>query len=73
MGPLPIKKLQAITVKLKHREYHVIAYYTAQDLRQGRLNNVSTRPDIMALDMPVSLFELDGYRESPEPLFCQAK
>ena len=61
--------LKAITVKLKHREYHVISYYTSEDLRLGRLSDVSIRPDIMSLEMSASFFDLDGYRVSPEPLF----
>ncbi|KAF7978612.1 hypothetical protein HWV62_45352 [Athelia sp. TMB] len=63
---------KAITVKLKHREYHVIAYYTAGDLRPGRLGGVAARADIMRLEMSASLFDLDGYRVSPEPLFSQS-
>ncbi|KAF7967645.1 hypothetical protein HWV62_33635 [Athelia sp. TMB] len=63
---------KAITVKLKHREYHVIAYYTAGDLRPGRLGGVAARADIMRLEMSASLFDLEGYRVSPEPLFGRA-
>ncbi|KZP04898.1 hypothetical protein FIBSPDRAFT_940754 [Athelia psychrophila] len=57
---------RTITVKLRHCEYHVISYYTSKDIQSGRLNRVSSRPDIMALELHASFFDLAGYRIPPQ-------
>lgn len=60
---------KTITVKLRHCEYHIISYYTSEDLKSGRLKRVPTRPDIMGLDLHTSLFDLASYRVPPKIQF----
>ncbi|KZP18547.1 hypothetical protein FIBSPDRAFT_791704 [Athelia psychrophila] len=57
---------RTITVKLRHCEYHVISYYTSEEMKSGQLKRVTTRPDIMDLELHASLFDLSGYRVPPQ-------
>ncbi|KAF7966599.1 hypothetical protein HWV62_37783 [Athelia sp. TMB] len=57
---------RTITVKVEGHEYHVISYYRPEDVDSGRLNVLSNRADIMALDLPQHLFRMADYRVPPQ-------
>lgn len=63
---LALKSPKTITVKLDFCDYHIISYYTPDDLHSGRLNRLPDRPDIMSLDIPVHLFRFADYRVQPK-------
>ncbi|KAK0444047.1 Gti1/Pac2 family-domain-containing protein [Armillaria borealis] len=59
-----IKK--TITVTIDGSDLHLISYYTAEDIRSGKLKKPSSRPDIMSLYMPPHLFRLTNFRVPPK-------
>ncbi|KAK0494052.1 Gti1/Pac2 family-domain-containing protein [Armillaria luteobubalina] len=59
-----IKK--TITVTIDGSDLHLISYYTAEDIRSGKLKKPSSRQDIMSLYMPPHLFRLTNFRVPPK-------
>ncbi|KZP07643.1 hypothetical protein FIBSPDRAFT_762643 [Athelia psychrophila] len=57
---------RTITVKIEGHEFHVISYYRPEDVESGRLNVISSRPDITNLDLPEDLFRTADYRVAPQ-------
>ncbi|KDQ59130.1 hypothetical protein JAAARDRAFT_33862 [Jaapia argillacea MUCL 33604] len=58
-----IKK--TITVNIDGTDYHLISYYTQEDISSGRLQRPLSRQDIMAMDRS---FEADQLKSSRNPL-----
>ncbi|KAH9902974.1 Gti1/Pac2 family-domain-containing protein [Cubamyces lactineus] len=58
-----IKK--TITVKIDGSDYHLISYYTHEDLNAGLLRRVKDRPDLMAIDIPPELTRSTNFRYPP--------
>ncbi|KAH8118105.1 Gti1/Pac2 family-domain-containing protein [Phellopilus nigrolimitatus] len=58
-----IKK--TITINVEGSDHHLIAYYNQEDVRLGRLLPLSSRADIMALDIPPELLESTKFRIPP--------
>ncbi|EPQ53972.1 hypothetical protein GLOTRDRAFT_43937 [Gloeophyllum trabeum ATCC 11539] len=58
-------RVQTITVDIDGADYHLISYYTEEDIHSGRLQRPLCRPDIMAMDMS---FELEHMKLSRNPL-----
>ncbi|KAI0775260.1 Gti1/Pac2 family-domain-containing protein [Trametes elegans] len=58
-----IKK--TITVKIDGSDYHLISYYTQEDLAAGLLRRPTTRPDLMAIDIPPELTRSTNFRYPP--------
>lgn len=56
---------KTITVDIDGADYHLISYYTEEDIHSGRLQRPLCRPDIMAMDMS---FELEHMKLSRNPL-----
>ncbi|KAL6300771.1 Gti1/Pac2 family-domain-containing protein, partial [Sparassis latifolia] len=63
-----IKK--TITVKTDGLDYHLISYYTEEDVRSGRLQRPSSRPDLRSIEIPRELLESSGFRY---PLKCESQ
>ncbi|PAV16109.1 protein related to pac2 [Pyrrhoderma noxium] len=58
-----IKK--TITVVVDGSDHHLIAYYSQEDVKLGRLLPLASRSDIMALDIPPELLESTKFRIPP--------
>jgi len=60
--------VQTITVTIDGSDLHLISYYTSEDVRSGALKRptMSTRPDIMTLEMPPHIFRLTNFRNPPK-------
>ncbi|KAI5122552.1 hypothetical protein M0805_005279 [Coniferiporia weirii] len=58
-----IKK--TITIGVEGSDHHLIAYYSQEDVRLGKLLPLSSRADIMALDIPPELLESTKFRIPP--------
>jgi len=56
---------RTITVKIHGTDHHVISYYTQEDVDSRRLRPVSSRFDIMNLDLPPQIFSLSDFRFPP--------
>ncbi|KAI0032544.1 Gti1/Pac2 family-domain-containing protein, partial [Vararia minispora EC-137] len=56
---------QTITVKVDGTDHHLIAYYREDDVRSGRLQRPTTRPDIMALTIPPEMVRGTNFRHPP--------
>ena len=46
-------------------DHHLIAYYSQEDVKLGRLLPLASRSDIMALDIPPELLESTKFRIPP--------
>jgi hypothetical protein len=46
-------------------DYHLISYYTEEDIHSRRFKRISSRSDIMELDMPPHLFCFSDFRVPP--------
>ncbi|KAH9917852.1 Gti1/Pac2 family-domain-containing protein [Fomitopsis serialis] len=55
-----IKK--TITVKINGSDHHLISYFTQDDVRSGRLHRPTSRPDLMALKIPMELLQSANFR-----------
>ncbi|KAI0368614.1 hypothetical protein BV20DRAFT_998300 [Pilatotrama ljubarskyi] len=58
-----IKK--TITVKIDGSDYHLISYYTQEDLAAGLLRRPTSRPDLMAIEIPPELTRSTNFRYPP--------
>ncbi|KAI8980141.1 Gti1/Pac2 family-domain-containing protein [Trametes punicea] len=58
-----IKK--TITVKIDGSDYHLISYYTQEDLAAGLLRRPTSRPDLMTIDIPPELTRSTNFRYPP--------
>ncbi|OCH94821.1 hypothetical protein OBBRIDRAFT_721754 [Obba rivulosa] len=58
-----IKK--TITVKIDGSDHHLISYYAQDDARSGRLQRPTSRPDLMALEIPAELLQSTNFRYPP--------
>ncbi|KAL5525846.1 hypothetical protein ACEPAG_7183 [Sanghuangporus baumii] len=58
-----IKK--TITINVDGSDHHLIAYYSQDDVRLGRLLPLTSRPDIMALGISPELLESTKFRIPP--------
>ncbi|KAL7279157.1 hypothetical protein ACG7TL_006997 [Trametes sanguinea] len=58
-------KKQTITVKIDGSDYHLISYYTQEDLNAGLLRRPTSRPDLMAIDIPPELTRSTNFRYPP--------
>ncbi|KAI0649175.1 Gti1/Pac2 family-domain-containing protein [Trametes meyenii] len=58
-----IKK--TITVKIDGSDYHLISYYTQEDLATGLLRRPTSRPDLIAIDIPPELTRSTNFRYPP--------
>ena len=57
--------LQTITVVIEGSDHHLIAYYTQEDVRLGKLLPLSSREDINTLEIPPELLESTKFRVPP--------
>ena len=57
--------LQTITVKVHGTDHHVVSYYTQDDVNSKRLRPMSSRQDIMGLDLPPQIFNFSDFRHPP--------
>lgn len=62
---------QTITITLEEMEYHVISYYTEDDLRRGRLHRPTIRPDIMGMAITPAIVRAANLRYPP-PIMTDA-
>ncbi|EIW57489.1 uncharacterized protein TRAVEDRAFT_72578 [Trametes versicolor FP-101664 SS1] len=58
-----IKK--TITVKIDGSDYHLISYYTQEDLAAGLLRRPTSRPDLMSIEIPPELTRSTNFRYPP--------
>ncbi|CDO74940.1 hypothetical protein BN946_scf184945.g12 [Trametes cinnabarina] len=58
-----IKK--TITVKIDGSDYHLISYYTQEDLNAGLLRRPTSRPDLMSIEIPPELTRSTNFRYPP--------
>ena len=57
--------MKTITVKVDGANHHVVSYYREEDIANGRLRRPTSRPDIMALEMPISAVKDTKFRHPP--------
>lgn len=66
MKPPPdFARQQTITVKIDGSDYHLISYYTQEDLATGLLRRPTSRSDLMAIDIPPELTRSTNFRYPP--------
>ena len=56
---------QTITVKIDGSDYHLISYYTQEDLAAGLLRRPTGHPDLMAIEIPPELTRSTNFRYPP--------
>ena len=56
---------QTITVKIDGSDYHLISYYTQEDLAGGLLRRPTSHPDLMAIEIPPELTRSTNFRYPP--------
>lgn len=56
---------QTITINLEEMEYHVVSYYTEEDIRRGRLPRPTIRADIMAAAITPAIVRAANLRHPP--------
>ncbi len=56
---------QTITVKIDGSDYHLISYYTQEDLAAGFLRRPTSHPDLMAIEIPPELTRSTNFRYPP--------
>lgn len=56
---------QTITVKIDGSDYHLISYYTQEDLAAGLLRRPTSRSDLMAIEIPPELTRSTNFRYPP--------
>ena len=52
-------------VVVEGSDHHLIAYYSQEDVRFGKLPSLSSRRDIMSLSIPPELLESTKFRVPP--------
>ena len=57
---------QTITVRVDGSDYHLIAYYTPEDVAAGVLRRPTSRPDLMTIDVPPELTRSTNFRYPPD-------
>ena len=57
---------QTITVRVDGSDYHLIAYYTPEDVAAGVLRRPTSVPDLMAIDVPPELTRSTNFRYPPD-------
>ncbi|KAH9945420.1 Gti1/Pac2 family-domain-containing protein [Epithele typhae] len=57
---------KTITVRVDGADYHLIAYYTPEDVQSGALRRPTAVPELMALDVPPELTRSTNFRYPPE-------
>ncbi|KAH9943693.1 Gti1/Pac2 family-domain-containing protein [Amylocystis lapponica] len=53
---------KTITVKIDGSDHHLISYFTQEDIRSGRLQRPTTRPDLRAIEIPQELLQSTTFR-----------
>ncbi|KAM5530865.1 hypothetical protein V8D89_015450 [Ganoderma adspersum] len=56
---------KTITVKIDGSDYHLISYYTQEDLATGLLRRPTSHPDLMAIEIPPELTRSTNFRYPP--------
>ncbi|KAI0714279.1 Gti1/Pac2 family-domain-containing protein [Cerioporus squamosus] len=56
---------KTITVKIDGSDYHLISYYTQEDLAAGFLRRPTSHPDLMAIEIPPELTRSTNFRYPP--------
>lgn len=46
-------------------DYHLVSYYTEEDMNSRRFRPLSSRDDIMSLDLPLHIFTFSDFRIPP--------
>jgi Gti1/Pac2 family transcription factor len=46
-------------------DHHLVSYYTEEDINSGRFSPLSSRDDIMSLDLPLHIFTFSDFRIPP--------
>ena len=57
---------QTITVRVDGSDYHLIAYYTPEDVTAGVLRRPTSVPDLMLIDVPPELTRSTNFRYPPD-------
>lgn len=53
---------QTITVKIDDSDHHLISYFTQEDVRSGRLQRPTSRPELMAIQIPPDIVQSANFR-----------
>lgn len=56
---------QTITVKIDGSDYHLISYYTQEDLTSGLLRRPTSHPDLVSIEIPSELTRSTNFRYPP--------
>ncbi|KIK50653.1 hypothetical protein GYMLUDRAFT_182459, partial [Collybiopsis luxurians FD-317 M1] len=58
--------VETVTITIEGSDFHLISYYSSEDICNGRLKRPLSRPDVMELYMPPSIFRLTKFRVPPK-------